>query len=161
MITFQDVYDENANKLYAFLLSLSGDQTLADDLLQETFLQAIEHIDRFQGRCSIYTWLCEIGKNLWLKELRHNKHFSDIPIDETSHLPISDTPEACILRKEEYARIQQAMIRLEEPYRNVFILRAYSNIRFKEIAAIYGKSESWARVTYFRAKTRIMEEVTK
>lgn len=161
MSTFQEVYKNYGRKVYDFLLSLSGSETLAEELLQETFFQAFQHIDKFEGRCSVYTWLCQIGKNAWLKEIKRNKRYSIIPLDDL-HLP-DDSPllDEWIVKKDEYLRTRKAMLALEEPYRNVFILHAVSNIKLKEIASLYGKTESWARVTYYRARMQIVEEVMK
>lgn len=161
MSTFQEVYQKYGRRVYDFLFSLSGSKTLAEELLQETFFQAFQHINKFEGRCSIYTWLCQIGKNAWLKEVKRNKRYSEIPLDDL-HLPDA-TPllEEQIIQKEEYLRTQKAMLALEEPYRNVFILHAVSDIKLKEIASLYRKTESWARVTYYRARMQIVEEVKK
>lgn len=161
MSTFQEVYQKYGRRVYDFLFSLSGSKTLAEELLQETFFQAFQHINKFEGRCSIYTWLCQIGKNAWLKEVKRNKRYSEIPLDDL-HLPDA-TPllEEQIIQKEEYLRTQKAMLALEEPYRNVFILHAVSDIKLKEIASLYRKTESWARVTYYRARMQIVEEVMK
>ena len=82
MAKFQDIYEEYAQPVYRFLLSLSGSEDLAEELLQETFYQALQHIDRFEGRCSLYTWLCQIGKNAWIKEMRRNKKHSEISWEE-------------------------------------------------------------------------------
>ncbi len=160
MVTFQEAYEEYAQKLYSFLLSLSGNRALAEELLQETFFQAMQHIHQFEGRSSVYTWLCEIGKNLWLKELRRSKRFVETPVEEALLHESSETAEDILLKQEEALRVRQAIRSLQEPYQTVFILHAVSGIRLKEISAFYGKSESWARVTYFRAKTQIIQEVT-
>lgn len=134
---------------------------MAEELLQETFYQAFLHIDRFEGRCSLYTWLCQIGKNAWLKEIKRKRLFSDMSPEDTN-LPCPDPlPEEQYIRKEDLARIRKAILRLEEPYRDVFILHAYGGAKLKDIAASFGKSESWARVTYYRAKQQILKEVSK
>lgn len=161
MAAFKEIYEKYGRKVYGFLLSLSGNEALAEELLQETFFQAFQHIDRFEGRCSIYTWLCQIGKNAWLKEVRRNKRYSEIPIDD---IPLPDDSlllEEQLIQKDAYLRARKAMLDLDEPYRNVFILHAISGIKLKEIANLYGKTESWARVTYFRARMQIVEEVRK
>lgn len=161
MSTFQEVYQKYGRKVYNFLLSLSGSEALAEELLQETFFQAFQHINQFEGRCSIYTWLCQIGKNAWLKEIKRKKRYSEISIEDL-HLP-DNLPllEEQIIQKEQYLRTRKAMLALEEPYKNVFILHAISDIKLKEIANLYGKTESWARVTYYRARMQIVEEVMK
>lgn len=156
MAAFSQIYEEYAKPVYRFLLSLTGDASMAEELLQETFYQALQHIDRFEGRCSLYTWLCQIGKNAWYKECRRKKHFAERSPD--IHSP---SPEAQFIAKEEYTAVRQALYRLPEPYKDVFIMHTFGGIKLKEIAAIYQKSESWARVTYFRAKQQIIQEVSK
>ena len=158
MASFQDIYEQHANAVYRFLLSLSADEAMAEELLQETFYRALVHIDRFEGRCSIYTWLCQIGKNAWLKELRRRKKYRKT---ETTDFAGTESLEENVIDKELSLRIRTELMRLDEPYRDVFIMHALGDVKLKEIAALYGKSESWARVTYFRAKQKIIQEVTE
>lgn len=147
--------------MYRFLLSLSGDPALAEELLQETFYQALQHIDRFEGRCSLYTWLCEIGKNAWLKECRRKKRYADTGWEDLTLPAPGPDPETQAIARDEYNRLRRAIFRLEDPYKDVFIMHTYGNVKLKEIAQIYKKSESWARVTYFRARQQIVAEVSK
>lgn len=157
---FQELYQIFGKRLYGFLLSLSRNESLAEELLQETFYQAFLHIHSFEGRCSIYTWLCQIGKNAWLKEIRKNKRLADISLEQIQ-LSEEFTPEEEYIQKEKYLQIRKCLLSMDEPYRNVFILHAVSDIKLKEIAALYNKSESWARVTYYRARMKIIEEVSE
>ena len=137
---------------------MTDDETTAEDLLQETFYQALLHIDRFEGRCQIYTWLCQIGKNLWLKELRRRKRMDPRPIEKAiSQLIEPKQTETYVQGKEERERFREAVLHLPEPYREVTMLHIYGERQFTEIASIYGKSESWARVTFHRAKLKIKE----
>ena len=161
MATFQKIYEEYAQPVYRFLLSLTGKDDLAEELLSETFYQAFRHIDQFEGRCSLYTWLCQIGKNAWIKECRRNNRYSEITLEDLKL--IDDTPslEDQIINKEQYYKILKALQGLSDIYRDVFILHAIGEVKLKEIACIYGKTESWARVTYFRAKQQIAQEVMK
>lgn len=161
MSTFQKIYDENARKLYGFLLSLTGNKVLAEELMQETFFQALKSFDKFEGRCSVYTWLCQIGKNAWLKEVKRNKRYSEMELNDVDILDNSPPPDELFIRKDEYIRARKALLNLEEPYRNVFILHTISEVKLKEIASLYGKTESWARVTYYRARMKIVQEVMK
>ena len=160
MAAVEKVYAEYGKQVYQFLLSLTGDPGQAEELLQETFYQAFLHIDRFEGRSSLYTWLCRIGKNAWLKECTRKKRFADQPWEELK-LPAGETPEEAYLRREEYRRVRKAVLNLEEPYRDVFILHVYGGLKLKEIAVCYEKTESWARVTYHRARQRIIQEVSE
>lgn len=161
MSTFQKIYEENAKKLYGFLFSLTGNKELAEELMQETFFQALKSIDKFEGRCSVYTWLCQIGKNAWLKEVKRNKRYFEIELNDLLISSNSPPMDELIIKKDEYVRARKALLNLEEPYRNVFILHAISEVKLKEIACLYGKSESWARVTYYRARMQIIQEVMK
>ena len=160
MAKFQNIYEEHSKAVYRFLLSLTKDEGTAEELLQETFYQAFLHIDKFEGRCSLYTWLCQIGKNAWLKECRRKKRFADDAWEEQMPAPAEKQPEIQFLQKEEYHRVRQAILKLQEPYKDVFILHAYGGLKLKEIALSYGKTESWARVTYYRAKQQIVKEVS-
>lgn len=161
MSTFQKIYEEYARPIYKFLLSLTGNEDLADELLSETFYQAFRHIDSFEGRCSLYTWLCQIGKNAWLKECRRNNKKCDVTLENLNLLDNSLSLEEQFINKEIYCKILNAIRGLADSYRDVFILHAIGEIKLKEIACIYGKTESWARVTYFRAKQQIAQEVLK
>lgn len=161
MSTFQKIYEENARKLYGFLFSLTGNKVLAEELVQETFFQALKSFDKFEGRCSVYTWLCQIGKNAWLKEIKRNKRYSEMELNGLDILDNSLPLDKLLIKKDEYMRARKALLNLEEPYRNVFILHAISEVKLKEIASLYGKSESWARVTYYRARMKIAQEVMK
>lgn len=129
--------------------------------MQETFYQAFMHIDRFEGRCSLYTWLCQIGKNAWFRECRRRRLYSDAPIESMDLASEELQPDARVIRSEEQRAVRRAILALEEPYRDVFILHVYAGLKLKEIAQNYGKTESWARVTYFRARRRIIEEVSE
>lgn len=161
MSAFQKVYEKYAQSVYRFLLSLAGSEDLAEELLQETFYQAFQHIDQFEGRCNLYTWLCQIGKNAWIKECRRNRRYSDINWDNLTIPSNGPSLEEQMISKDEYRRVRKAIQNLEDPYRDVFILHAIGGVKLKEVAGIYGKSESWARVTYYRAKQRIAQEVSR
>ncbi|MBR6795715.1 MAG: sigma-70 family RNA polymerase sigma factor [Clostridia bacterium] len=161
MAAFQEVYEEYARPVYRFLLSLTGNEDLAEELLSETFYQAFKHIDRFEGRCNLYTWLCQIAKNAWLKERRRNKRYQEIEFDKLSIQAQGLSVEEQIINRETYSKVLKAVQALEEPYREVFVLHAIGEVKLKEIASVYSKSESWARVTYFRAKQQIVKELMK
>lgn len=154
---FEELYHTQGRPVYRFLLALTGDEGQAEELLQETFYQAFLHIDRFEGRSSLYTWLCCIGKNAWLRECRRWSRYADTPYEELKLEDPAPTPEEAMLRREQAQRLRRAVLALEDPQREVFILHAYGGLKLKEIAALHQKSESWARVTYFRARKTIQE----
>lgn len=157
MAAFTKIYETYARPVYRFLFALTGSEDQAEEFLQETFYRAFLHIDQFEGRSSLYTWLCQIGKNAWLKECRRSGRFETV--EELSVTVPS--AESQVLVKEEQARLRRAVYALEEPYKEVFILHVYGDVKLKDIAQAHGKSESWARVTYHRARARVLEEVSK
>lgn len=159
MAVFKEIYEEYGKPVYRFLLTLTGDQSQAEELLQETFYQAFLHIDQFEGRSSVYTWLCTIGKNAWYRECKRKKRFDHLELEKHNLTDHNASLEENAIRKDEYKRIRKAVYHLEEPYRDVFIMHVFGEVKLKEIAKVYGKTESWARVTYYRAKTKILEEV--
>lgn len=152
---FEDIYQLYGKRVYLYLLSLTGDMDEAEELLAETFYRAFLHIDSFEGRSSIYTWLCQIGKNAWLKECKRKKRLDEREISEIEVGDKALSPEIQILKKEEHKKIMQEIFKLKEPYREVFMLRTFGEMKLKEIAVLYSKSEEWARITYYRAKNKI------
>lgn len=156
MANFSEIYGQYVQKVYRFLLALSENETQAEELTQQTFYKALLHIDRFQERCSLYTWLCQIGKNEWLLECRRKKPVS---FEIVGELADKRSMEEDFIQKEQVAVAREALLRLPEPYRDVLILRIYGNLPFAEIAAIYQNSESWAKVTFFRGKEKLKKEM--
>ena len=147
------VYRQHAQTVYKFLLSQCRDSQAAEELTQETFYQAVRSIDRFDGSCKVSVWLCQIAKNLYYSQLRREKRLApleDCRIAEESHEEeLEDHSEA--------ARIQELLHALREPYKEVFMWRVYGEKSFRDIGALFGKTENWACVTYHRAKRMIRE----
>lgn len=143
--------------VYRFLLSLCGNPDLAEELTSETFYQAYLHIDRFRGDCKPETWLCQIAKNALYKEVRRAKRM--VPWDQLGAVePGGDMLEK-LFDKEQAMHIHRHLHHLSEPYKEVFMLRVLGELRFQEIADLFGKSESWAKVTFYRAKDKIIERM--
>lgn len=169
MEDFEKIYEKYYRKLFGFLYKLSGNEAQAEDLTQQTLYKAFLKIEKFEERCSLYTWLCAIGKNEWLAECRKRKFIHEKRLSkDTAHnseycLQKADTYnlENDVLARYELQMFRQELKNLPEPYRNVVILRIYAEISFKEIAAQNGKSESWARVIYFRGKNMLEERMEK
>ena len=157
--SFDQIYQTYFDPVYRFALSLSGNPQSAEEITQETFFRAMRSLDQFQGRSSLKSWLCAIAKNLWLSELRKKKAQ---PMDDA--IPLADPsigPEEAILRRDESLRVHRLLHRLDEPYREVFTLRALGQLSFRDIGELFGKSGNWACVVYHRARTKIkagMEE---
>ena len=157
-IDFNLVYAEHAEEVYRFLLHLCNDAMLAEDLLQNTFLKAIEKIDSFDNRCKLTSWLCQIAKNDYYDYLRKHKRHPVSALD----VDIPDTTlslEEFIADKDTARRIHLVVHQLPEPYKEVFLLRVYAELPFKEIGHIFQKTEVWGRVTYLRAKEMVIQKI--
>lgn len=141
--------------VYRFLLSLCGDEDLANELTSETFYQAYLHIGSFRGDCKVETWLCQIAKNAFYKEsTRRKRHVS---LETTNDTKTTDDVFDALSDKEQALKIHKYLHNLKEPYREVFTLRVLGELSFREIADICGKTESWAKVTFYRAKNKLIE----
>lgn len=153
LTNFEEVYAVYFDDVYRYLLSLSGSESTAEELTSETFFRAMDALDRFRGECSVRVWLCQIAKNLYYSQLRREKCLApleDCRIAEESHEEeLEDHSEA--------ARIQELLHALREPYKEVFMWRMYGEKSFRDIGALFGKTENWACVTYHRAKRMIRE----
>lgn len=132
---------------------------MAEELTQQTFFKALKSIDKFEGKCKLYVWLCQIAKNSYLAYL--NKHKRLIHTDEIAEESTEreESFEAKLLISESSLEIHKVLHNLEEPYKEVFSLRIFGELSFIQIGEIFGKSESWARVTFFRAKLKIKEVI--
>ena len=149
------IYRENAQTIYKYLCSLTQDSELAEELTQETFFQAIKGIDKFRGDCKISVWLCSIAKKLWYKELEKRNRHKIEPLDNTR--PSKESIENKSLNNLEKVEIFRLMHNLDAVTKEVMYLRLAGELQFSEIAAIMGKTENWARVTYYRGKQKIMK----
>lgn len=143
--------------VYRFLLSLCGNEDLAEELTSETFYQAYLHIDRFRGGCRPETWLCQIAKHALYKETRRTKRM--VPWDQLGAAETGGDLLEKLSDKEQAARLHRHLHHLSEPYKEVFMLRVLGELKFQEIANLFGKSESWAKVTFYRAKNKLIERM--
>lgn len=156
---FREIYEKNVNEVYRFLLSLTRDEQAAEDLTQETFVKAIEHIGSFRGDCKISVWLCQIGKNLFYRQYNKARHQTDLSPETVDRLTHEESPERDILHKHQSSEILRHLHTLDEPYKEVFMLHIFGEVSLKDISLLFGKSDSWARVTFYRAKAAIIEKL--
>ncbi len=162
---FDDIYAEYANIIKHFLISITNNFDLAEELTQETFYQAYKYILRYNGTCKMSVWLCQIAKHLYFDYLKKNKHMQTTSIenlqDSLYYNPFENTPEELYIFNEEVTSLLNIVKKTKEPYQQIFLLRLYDELNYKEIGQIFGKSENWARVTYYRAKELIKERMKK
>lgn len=152
---FEETYQLYFMNVYRFVCSLTPDRSLAEEITQETFLKAMGAIDRFDGRKDILAWLFTIARNTYYSHCRKQKFLTDAPIPEQC----TDILLEQMMDREQADRIYGFLHRMKEPYKEVFTLRVLGELSFQRIGKIFGKSDAWARVTYYRAKTMISEHM--
>ena len=155
MEPIEAIYRAYFTDVYRYCLRLTGDADAAEELTSDTFFAAMQKLKSFRGDCEVRVWLCEIAKNRYLSEQRKKK---PVPLDETAESP-ADSPETLAVRSDDAARAAEAVHRLEEPYKEVFLLRVYGELPFESIGKLFGKTANWACVTFHRAKQRVQNEL--
>lgn len=147
--------------VYRYALSLCQNETEAQDLTQETFIKAMQASGAFEGKSSLYTWLCTITKNLWINKCKkaNREVLQDYAEMDT---PSIGKPFEQMLTEQSFSKqVHFVLHTMEEPYKEVFSLRVFGELPFADIAELFSKTESWARVTYHRAKKMITEQLRK
>ena len=153
MKNIEQIYQEHAQTVYKFLLLQCRNEILAEELTQETFYQAVKSIDRFDGSCKISVWLCQIAKHLWYQYLAKNK--KEIPVCEVPEDKTTYSVEDEVINNEKHLDLLKQIHSLPDPAREVVYLRIFGNLSFREIGDVLGRTENWARVTFYRSKDRI------
>ena len=157
MQNMDQIYTEYFNTVYKYLLYLTHDVTFSEELTQETFCKALEKINTFRGDCKVSVWLCQIAKHLLINEQNKRKKFVDISEENLAKIEDSKELENNAILKDEKLKMYKKMQQLEGDVREVVHLRITGELSFKEIADILGKTENWARVTFYRAKKKLEE----
>lgn len=149
-ILFEKYYED----VFRFLRGLSADEHLSEELTQETFYRALKSIKTFRGDTELRIWLCSIAKNLYYTHCRKQKRFASD--DELENYEAEEKQFIeMIADREEALQIHKVLHDLREPYKEIFSLRVFGELSFKEIGQLFDKSEHWACVTYHRAKEMI------
>ena len=156
-MTMDQIYKEHSMTVYKYLLSLTHNEHLAEELTQETFYQAVRSIDKFDKSCKITTWLCAIAKNQLLSYNRKHPNTEEL---ETTNIA-TESVEGQVISDMGKVDILKRIHTLEEPFKEVMYLRTFGDLSFKEIGEVLSKSENWARVTFYRGKEKLKREMMK
>ena len=157
MTEFERVYRQYFWDVELYLRAITKDESLAEELTEQVFFQALKALPKFRGDCDIRTWLCAMARNAYLSHLRKTK-----PTEDIGNLQIPDPRKAL---EDQIADRQQAMIvhrvlhDLPEPYKEVFSLRVFGQLSFEDIGSIFGRTANWACVTYHRARQKIRDKM--
>ena len=152
MTDFEEWYAKYYKDVYKFTLSLCRSEAEAEELTQNAFFKALNSIESFKGECSVYAWLCQIAKNAYFTQCRRKKYFAPQEPPETAG---GTEPEQTVLTAEAAMELHRALHGMEEPYKEVLMLRIFGELPFARIAELFGKTENWACVTYHRARGMI------
>ena len=157
MDDMEQIYKAHARTVYKFLLSQCHDPDLAEELTQETFCQAIRSIERFDGKCKVPVWLCQIAKHLWFQHLRRRRPAEPLPEDGG---PAGPSAEEDALVRQGHLDLLRRIHTLPPAAREVVYLRVFGSLSFREIGDVLGRTETWARVTFYRGKEALRKGAT-
>ena len=157
MTQLEEIYNNYFKDVYFFIYSLSKDKNIAEDLTSETFIKAIKSIESFKGNCDIKVWLFQIAKNSYYSYRR--KHKSLIELDSVPEKKDENDIEKSVISSEVSMKTHEILHNLSEPYKEVFSLRVFGELSFRQIGSLFGKTDNWACVTFQRARNKIREEM--
>ena len=157
MTEFETVYRTYFRDVELYLRAICKDESLAEELTEQVFFQAMKALPKFRGDCDVRTWLCAMGRNCYLSHLRKTR-----PSENIDELQIPD-PRASIeeqmIDRSQAMTIHRLLHDLPEPYKEVFSLRIFGQLSFEDIGSLFGRTANWACVTYHRARRKIQEQM--
>lgn len=159
MADLESIYRQYSDTVFRFLMSKTGSVELAEELTQETFYQAVKSIDRYDGSSRITSWLCGIAQNVLYAHLRARQK-DPLPLEDVPEQPVVSTEDLVVTRDETRA-ILEAIRELPDPGGEIMRMRIFGGLSFKQIGAILGRTEVWARVNYYRAKQSVIKELNR
>ena len=156
VLKVDDIYQEYATLVYKYIYSLCHDENLAEELTQETFYQAVKSQKSYNGTCKVSTWLCQIAKHLYYQEIDRRKRKGTSPLVETI-VSAEQSPDEKVIQRDTMLELYKRVHILDEVSKEIFLLRVMGDLSFREIGNIFGKTENWARVTFYRAKQKVVK----
>lgn len=156
-MSFEELYQKYFQEIYFYVKSLSRNEKVTEEITQETFFKALKHLDSFDGSKDIRAWLFTIAKNTYYSSYKKSKReisgeFQSEPIVEIIFMNQ-------LVNSDVAFKVHQFIHEMDEPYKEVFTLRVFGELPFEKIGLLFGKSASWARVTYYRAKKKIAQKM--
>lgn len=149
------MFEDNREFIFRYLTKLCGNASLAEELTQETFFRAFINLRQLRDEHKASAWLCQIAKNAYFAW--HNESKKEAA--ENSAVAVPTDIGRQFEEKELSTAAHRLLHELSEPYKEVFMLRVFAELSFKEISGLFSKSENWARVTFFRARRRLLERL--
>ena len=155
MLDFEKIFRENQDFIYRYLLKMCSNASLAEELTQETFFRAYMNLTGLRKEEKVTVWLCQIAKNTYFAWYNQQKKLQ--PLEETEFSDTTPDLANIFTQRELSSAAYTCLHKMDEPYKEVFMLCVFGGLSLKEISSLFGKSESWARVTFYRAKQKMME----
>ena len=158
MTDFERIYHTYFKDVYLYILRLSGNEHIAEEITSDTFFKAMRSVGSFRGDCDVRVWLCQIAKNCYYSYEKKSRKAERVDEDAIRDVP-DPAPSVAeeMAKRDEIERIERVLHGIREPYKEVFMWRVYAELSFKQIAEMFGKTENWACVTYHRARKMIKE----
>lgn len=152
---FEKLYHAYFMKIYSYVMTIVKNRELAEEITQEVFFKALKAEKNFEGKSGEFTWLCAIAKNAALDELKKRNRQAELNDDIIGETNLQHALE----NKDTALSIHMYLHSMDEPYKEVFQLRVFGELSFADIGKIFQKTESWARVTYHRARLKLQEKM--
>ena len=157
MTDFEKLFNENREFIFKYLMKMTRDITLSEELTQETFFRAYMNYASLRNKEKASVWLCQIAKNTYFAW--HNEQKKKGSLEDLEAVSDTNDIEEVFVQKELSQKALCCLHELEEPYKEVFMLSVFGGFSLKDISATFGKSQSWARVTFYRAKQKLLEKM--
>ena len=157
MTEFEKLFNENREFIFKYLMKMTRDVSLAEELTQETFFRAYMNYASLRNKEKASSWLCKIAQNSYHAWYNEQKKYNSI--DNIEIISYENDPAEAFVQKELSQKALICLHELEEPYKEVFMLSVFGGFSLKDISLTFGKSESWARVTFYRAKQKLSESM--
>lgn len=162
MYDIEELYNDYAKSIYKYIYSLCRNESLSEDIVQETFLVASENINKFKGESKLSSWLCSIAKYILYGKMKKDRKISKFSVEEIENIiPEYSLIDEDIFKNEEKMFLYKQIQNLDEETRNIMYLRILGNLSYEEISEITGKSVNSIRVKFFRGKEKIIKEKNK
>jgi len=168
---FGELVRRYEGKIFRLAQHVTQNREDAEDVLQETFMKAYEHLDQFKGDSKFYTWIVRIAVNQALMKLRRRKSDKSVSLDETIDTgedtlvreiaAWDENPEQRFSREELGSILDSAIESLEPPYRSVFVLRDIEELSTEETAEALNLSVPAVKSRLLRARLQLREKLTR
>lgn len=158
--SLDNLYEAYASTVFSYLLHLSGDRALADELTGETFYRTMLSLDGFRGDASIKTWLLRIARNLYLRQNQRAQRSSSLEALQEQGVTFKgkqQDPETAVLLDEQHHALLHALQQLSVQDRTLLLLITQEEISQRDVAQLLGISVSATKVRLFRARQRLAD----